>query len=1350
MKSIITYILLISFLVIQVGMVVGQSVGIGTDSPDSSAMLDITSTNKGVLVPRMTSAERDGISTPANGLMVYVITDSSFYFYEGNTWAKVGREGWLLSGNTGTTYGTNYIGTADGQDLMFKVNGQVAGRIEHTGTQNTSLGFMALSSTIGGNNTANGLYSLTANSTGYDNTAIGSLTLLNNTSGHYCTANGSQALVSNTSGSQNVANGYYSLVLNTTGSHNTASGNRSLLSNTTGSYNAAFGSFADVASGNLINATAIGAKAFVAANNSLVLGSINGVNGATANTHVGIGTTIPDTTLHIVGGLKYVDGNQGIDKVLTSDANGLASWQTAAVGLFQKMDSLILPNTSVVDLAKDNFVFGSNQLDNDGNPDHYARFFFDKYKHAFRAGYVSNNDWNEDSIGVSSIGLGYIPKATGLYSISIGNQSKAIGVTSFASGFKTTASGDYSSAMGDLTIASGSSSMAMGYQTVASGSFSTAMGNQSTASGGASTSMGFQTIASGNRSTALGNTTLAQSYSETAIGSLNDTLSSVNATSFASDSNRVFTVGNGTSNASRNTAFVIQQNGNVGVNTRVPTEKLDITGSIKIVDGAQGIGKVLTSDANGKASWQIPVNTAFFTQSSADTTNIIYSDTSNYGKNFLVNSSSVNYGGTGLEAKIMFMPSNGAFRAGVVNDTTWNESQLGLQSFAAGFNTTASGARSVALGQRTIASGTNSFAVGNSSAAYADYSTALGRGTTAWKLYSTAMGSYSTASGFYSTAMGTSTIASGDYSTATGHHTTASGGYSTGMGSYTIASGFNSTAMGDSTIASGDRSTATGYLTTASGINSTAIGYQTNASGDYSTATGNQTNASGLYSTATGLLTHASSNASTATGNQTNASGGYSTAMGLQTSASGITSLATGYQTNASGGYSMAMGYLTTAIGSYSTATGKNSTATGNVSTAMGNNTTASGSNSTSIGNSTVASGGSSTAIGINAEAKGNASTAIGKNALAKSFGELAIGSYNDTLTSVVVNVIASDSNRVFTVGNGTGDADRKTAFVIQQNGNIGVNTRVPAEKLDITGGIKINDGTQGAGKVLTSDANGKASWQATTNDTLSLIADADGNTIIQVEESPNEDVIHFDVAGNEMFTMTDTVSTFKGTGRDLLKIKTVNNAVETGLAFQNAGSSYTWSIHRSAANIPDFVISGGNTANDVNTLTERLRITTQGNVGIGTDTATVKFQVGKSGDGTVARANAWNIFSDRRWKTDLAVITNAMEKIEAINGYYYKWRDRPDTTIQVGVIAQEIEAVLPEVVSTDAEGYKSVDYSKITALLIQGMKEQQEQMKAQEERINQLDAGYAEIRAELNSMRSLSASTASIETTHH
>jgi hypothetical protein len=112
--------------------------------------------------------------------------------------------------------------------------------------------------------------------------------------------------------------------------------------------------------------------------------------------------------------------------------------------------------------------------------------------------------------------------------------------------------------------------------------------------------------------------------------------------------------------------------------------------------------------------------------------------------------------------------------------------------------------------------------------------------------------------------------------------------------------------------------------------------------------------------------------------------------------------------------------------------------------------------------------------------------------------------------------------------------------------------------------------------------------------------------------------------------------------------------------------------------------------------------------MGVGTASPTVKFQVGANGDGTVARANSWTTFSDERFKKDIIYIDHALEKLNQIGGYYYQWKEGEDKSRQAGLMAQEVEKVLPEIVQTDAAGYKSVDYGKMNALLIEAIKELQ------------------------------------------
>ena len=82
--------------------------------------------------------------------------------------------------------------------------------------------------------------------------------------------------------------------------------------------------------------------------------------------------------------------------------------------------------------------------------------------------------------------------------------------------------------------------------------------------------------------------------------------------------------------------------------------------------------------------------------------------------------------------------------------------------------------------------------------------------------------------------------------------------------------------------------------------------------------------------------------------------------------------------------------------------------------------------------------------------------------------------------------------------------------------------------------------------------------------------------------------------------------------------------------------------------------------------------------------------------------------FSDRRLKTDITNIENALPKVMRMQGVYYKRNDVEDAKEQVGVIAQDMETIVPEVVLTadDEMQTKSVDYGKLCAVLIESIKE--------------------------------------------
>jgi trimeric autotransporter adhesin len=253
-------------IILAFGMNVHAQVAINTDgsTPDNSAMLDIKSTSKGILFPRMTLLQRNAIASPANGLIIYQ-TDNTpgFYYNSGSSaspaWIITGTgSGWALTGNAGTSGANNFIGTTDNQPLRFKINntwagelnpttsnvylGNGAGQANTTGNSNVAIGEHSLfANTEGGYNAANGYYSLNFNTTGSDNSSLGAYALYHNTTGIENTAVGRNALFATTFGSKNTAIGKDALLANTTGEANTASGYRTLYSNLTGGYNNAIG-----------------------------------------------------------------------------------------------------------------------------------------------------------------------------------------------------------------------------------------------------------------------------------------------------------------------------------------------------------------------------------------------------------------------------------------------------------------------------------------------------------------------------------------------------------------------------------------------------------------------------------------------------------------------------------------------------------------------------------------------------------------------------------------------------------------------------------------------------------------------------------------------------------------------------------------------------------------------------------------------------------------------------------------------------------------------------------------------------------------------------------------------------
>jgi hypothetical protein len=363
-------------------------VAVTTDgsAPHASAMLEIKSTSKGFLGPRMNTSQRTGISSPAAGLMVYDTELNSYFVYNGSSWSSLGSgssSSWGLTGNGGTNPATNFIGTTDDQPIIFKVSsirygflggsifwGHEAG-INNAASSNIGIGTYTLSSNTSGNsnsaighgalrnningtrNNAFGSFALFSNQTGYDNaafgydalvtnlsyfnSAFGNSSLANNTSGHDNTGVGYSALKGNPSGitgSFNTSVGAFSLSNNSFGHSNTAVGYFALLNNSGGQYNTAMGT--NALSGNTggFYNTAYGYNSL--SNNSGVLTEGNTAIGSSAlfnnifgdyNTALGYsaGYNLPNNVNNVTV-IGYGSGFPGTQSNHVNIGNDLVTW----------------------------------------------------------------------------------------------------------------------------------------------------------------------------------------------------------------------------------------------------------------------------------------------------------------------------------------------------------------------------------------------------------------------------------------------------------------------------------------------------------------------------------------------------------------------------------------------------------------------------------------------------------------------------------------------------------------------------------------------------------------------------------------------------------------------------------------------------------------------------------------------------------------------------------------------------------------------------------------------------------------------------------------------------------------
>lgn len=278
--------------------------------------------------------------------------------------------------------------------------------------------------------------------------------------------------------------------------------------------------------------------------------------------------------------------------------------------------------------------------------------------------------------------------------------------------------------------------------------------------------------------------------------------------------------------------------------------------------------------------------------------------------------------------------------------------------------------------------------------------------------------------------------------------------------------------------------------------------------------------------------------------------------------------------------------------------------------------------------------------------------------------------------------------------GNGWID-DGNVVRLADGNDKVGIGTTGPSELLHVyrpTGFsmIKVEtDGTSSSGAQLELNSNGSAGVIGVRNDG---VFGASSN-------------LGFRVGPTNAMVITDTGNVGIGTTTPQEQLHLGNGV--TGGAIRLQGYSASGNTYGTISCNGDNCFFDNSYSSGI-----ELFIQYNGNVGIGTTAPSYLLHV----NGTAA-AVSFVTLSDLRYKKDIVPLVDVIERVLMLNPVYYYYRvdEYPDKGFdrrrQIGLIAQEVEHVFPDLVSTDSSGYKSVAYDKLSVLLIEAVKELKKQV---------------------------------------
>ncbi len=286
-------------------------------------------------------------------------------------------------------------------------------------------------------------------------------------------------------------------------------------------------------------------------------------------------------------------------------------------------------------------------------------------------------------------------------------------------------------------------------------------------------------------------------------------------------------------------------------------------------------------------------------------------------------------------------------------------------------------------------------------------------------------------------------------------------------------------------------------------------------------------------------------------------------------------------------------------------------------------------------------------------------------------FGTAAVGMFNTIPTSNTISFIGTDP--LFIVGNGQSDSVRSNALTILKNGNTGIGVISPSQNLEVGQNALIN------GRLFANQKIGIGTTSISSFAKLHVFGGSSGSTL-----SNSSHLVRIENSDDAFLTMV--VPAEKKAGIQFLKASSTEYP-----------DQFVASIRLTETNTFDFRLGTNNT---------KMRLDQQGNLRIGMS----------SSDGCLSDGNGDIIggtcASDLRYKKNIKPFSTLLNNFVRLNPVNFDWKSEefPNKGFgneqSYGFIAQEVEQIFPELVKTDENGFKAVNYTKLNIMSIQAIKE--------------------------------------------